>query len=169
MIITSLITVFALGASDVQNTPPSLGVYEHKYSIESQTNVDLPSVVRWKEMSIKIGLTLPTARKVAAVSSPEILHAFGKIGLPESDGLVLLNKAKEILEQSNFPCANVVPILANDLEEETSYLTLRLYVNASMQEALELDTALTHGLISSFPRLPVSLSFSVYEIEKASV
>lgn len=169
MIITSLITVFALGASDVQSTPPSLGVYAHKYQIEIKTNTDLPSVVRWKEMSLKIGLELPADHNVAAVSSPEILQAFGKIGLPEKDGLVLLNKAKEILSESNYPCANVVPIIANDLEEEISYLTLRLYVNASMQEALELDSALTHGLISSFPRLPVNLSFSVYEIEEASV
>ena len=60
---------------------------------------------------------------------------------------------------------SIVPIIANDSEEGSSYLTVRLMVNASMDKAFELDDALTRGLIASFPKLPVRLSFTVYENE----
>lgn len=165
MIITSLITIFSVGTAGLQTQPPTLGVYEQMPRLEFKTDADIPSVVAWQKMSREKGFEFPVAQGKIATIDPEIIQAFDKIGLPETDGKKLLNRAKEILSATSYSCTKVVPIIASDLEEGVSYLTLRLYVDASMEKAFELDSALTRGLISSFPRLPVRLSFAVYENE----
>lgn len=167
MFIASMITIVGLGLE-----PMTLHIYDQKHqqdSIVYKTDSDLPSVVAWKKMSRELGLQSQINQERVPDLNAELLKEFHKIGLPEKDGLALLLRAKEILGAANFPCAKVIPIVANDPEEEMSYLTLRLYVNASMEKAFELDSALTKDLISSFAKLPVRLSFSVYENESEAV
>ena len=112
MIITSLITIMTIGASDFQNQPTTLGIYDHRYqpkAIEFKTDADLPSVVAWKEMSRKLGIELPIRRAIESSSlvNAVLLQAFHRIELPDAEGLSLLTKAQEILVAASYPCTSV--------------------------------------------------------------
>lgn len=168
MIISSMIVI---SLASLQSPPPTLAIYDQNIQlnrIEYKIDTDIPSVVSWKELSKQLGLELPTNR-IQQDASPEILQAFREINLPQENGLRLLRIAKKILSEANYPCNSVIPVIARDTEEDVSYLTLRLHVKADMAKAFELDDDLTRGLISSFSRLPVRLSFTVSENEDDEV
>jgi hypothetical protein len=167
--ITSMITIVGIG---IYSQPETLHIYAPHVPAEHISVVDeLPSVVAWKKMSSVLGIKAPPhyetakARNETKAPNTDISKAFDMIALPQEHGHELLNKAKEFLSEAKFPCTSVAPILAHDPEEGASFLTLRLYVNASMEEAFKLDSSLTKDLIATFPKLPVTLSFSVYENE----
>lgn len=169
MMLASMITMFSLGLE-----PPSQHIYEQKQSyqqvtVASKTDASLPSFVEWQGKPQFLETSQQESQTKANELNSKILKEFQKIGLSSKDGIALLNRASQILTEAEYPCTTVIPIIANDPEEEMSYLTLRLYVNASMEKAFELDSMLTKGLISSFARLPIRLSFSVYENERESV
>lgn len=103
---------------------------------------------------------------VVRLSEDEDLgRSFDVIGLPRDEGFIFLNKAMEILGLTSFFCTSAVPCISSDLEENTEYLTVRLYTNASFEKSLELDSFLTRKLITTFARLPERLSFAVYETD----
>jgi hypothetical protein len=89
--------------------------------------------------------------------------AFEEIALPQSVWRPLLGKAKEALASASFTPIKIVPVLAKDMEEDQSLLTIRLYVDADFEKAMELDLFLTKSMVAFFPELPEQLSFTVYE------
>jgi hypothetical protein len=90
--------------------------------------------------------------------------AFNSCGVNEGLGTHLLGMAKGILAEMNYSNVKVKPTLVRDPEEDATYLTVRLYVNATFEESLELDSKLTSELIHRTDRLPQNLSFAVYDI-----
>lgn len=90
--------------------------------------------------------------------------AFNSSGVNEDLGNRLLGMAKGILAEMNYINVKVKPILVRDPEESATYLTVRLYVNATFEESLELDSKLTSELIQRTDSLPENLSFAVYDI-----
>lgn len=90
--------------------------------------------------------------------------AFNSCGINEDLGNRLLGMAKGILAEMNYASVKVKPILVRDPEENATYLTVRLYVNATFEESLELDSKLTSELIQRTDSLPENLSFAVYDI-----
>lgn len=167
--LASMITIFSLGLE-----PPTQHIYEQKQSyqqvvIASKSDAHLPSFVEWQGTPQFFTASPQESQTLTKEFNSNILKEFETIGLSSKEGIALFNRASEILAEEMYPCTSVIPVIANDPEEEVSYLTLRLYVNASMEKAFELDSMLTRGLISSFAKLPVRLSFSVYENERVSV
>lgn len=94
----------------------------------------------------------------------EVSVALNQCGVDEAIGNDLLNMAKGILAEMNHANVKVAPVLVTDPEENATYLTLRLYVHATFEESLQLDSKLTSELIQRVGILPESLSFSVYDI-----
>lgn len=90
--------------------------------------------------------------------------AFNSSGVNEDLGNRLLGMAKGILAEMNYTDVKVKPTSVRDPEENATYLTVRLYVNATFEESLELDSKLTNELIQRTDRLPQNLSFAVYDI-----
>lgn len=90
--------------------------------------------------------------------------AFSSSGVNEDLGNRLLGMAKGILAEMNYVGVKVKPTLVRDPEENATYLTVRLYVNATFEESLELDSRLTSELIQRTDSLPENLSFAVYDI-----
>lgn len=90
--------------------------------------------------------------------------AFSSSGVNEDLGNRLLGMAKGILAEMNYVGIKVKPTLVRDPEENAIYLTVRLYVNATFEESLELDSRLTSELIQRTDSLPENLSFAVYDI-----
>ncbi len=90
--------------------------------------------------------------------------AFNSSGVNEDLGNRLLGMAKGILAEMNYTNVKVRPTLVRDPEENTTYLTVRLYVNATFEESLELDSKLTRELIQRTDSLPENLSFAVYDV-----
>lgn len=90
--------------------------------------------------------------------------AFNSSGVNESLGNRLLGMAKGILAEMNYVSVKVKPTLVRDPEENATYLTVRLYVNATFEESLELDSKLTSELIQRTDSLPENLSFAVYDL-----
>lgn len=90
--------------------------------------------------------------------------AFSSSGVNEDLGNRLLGMAKGILAEMNYVGIKVKPTLVRDPEENATYLTVRLYVNATFEESLELDSRLTSELIQRTDSLPENLSFTVYDI-----
>lgn len=90
--------------------------------------------------------------------------AFSSSGVNEDLGNRLLGMAKGILAEMNYVGIKVKPTLVRDPEENATYLTVRLYVNATFEESLELDSRLTSELIQRTDSLPENLSFAVYDI-----
>lgn len=90
--------------------------------------------------------------------------AFSSSGVNEDLGNRLLGMAKGILAEMNYVGVKVKPTLVRDPEENATYLTVRLYVNATFDESLELDSRLTSELIQRTDSLPENLSFAVYDI-----
>ena len=94
----------------------------------------------------------------------EVSIALNQCGVDETIGNDLLNMAKGILAEMSYADIKVVPVLVTDPEENATYLTLRLYVNATFEESLQLDSKLTSELIQRTNGLPENLSFAVYDI-----
>jgi hypothetical protein len=92
-----------------------------------------------------------------------LIPAFHEIDLDYPQGITLIRKAEEILSEANFSKVSIVPALARDLEEDVTYLTLQLHVDADFETAMKLDFLLTEKLISAFRNIPTNLSFAVYE------
>ncbi len=90
--------------------------------------------------------------------------AFNISGINENLGNRLLGMAKGILAEMNYANVKVKPTLVRDPDENATYLTVRLYVNASFEESLELDSKLTSELIQRTDSLPENLSFAVYDV-----
>lgn len=170
--VASMIAIvgFSLG---IPSQPVTLHIYTQPMTAESRLVEDIPSVVTWREMHRDSNFQPPTYQVDTKFSKPvqtingELSAAFKIIALPPQQGYEILARAKEILNEAKYPCANIIPVIAHDPEEPASYLTLRLFVNANMNKTFELDSLLTKSLISAFPHLPVNLSFSVYENEGA--
>lgn len=109
---------------------------------------------------------VPTAiDRPVAYSDRDILvaRALSASGIRIEDGLSLLAKAKQLLSEERHPCVEIIPVLAHDMDEDATYLTLKMVVDTSFETSLELDASLTRGLIKSFKRIPERLSFAVYE------
>lgn len=149
--IETLIIVSYLAAAK-----PTGDVYSHQRYVEQPQSI----------ADITTQVTLPVLRIDPASDNSPITSAFKDIGLNSEIGLALLAEAKEILKSVSYPVIQVVPVVAHDLEEGKTYLTLQLYVNADFDKALELDSLLTEGMVSAFPELPQKLSFVVYENEE---
>lgn len=94
----------------------------------------------------------------------EVSLAFSRCGVDEAIGNGLLNMAKGILAEMSYADIKVEPVLVTDPEENATYLTLRLYVNATFEESLQLDSKLTSELIQRTDSLPENLSFAVYDL-----
>lgn len=92
-----------------------------------------------------------------------VARALSASGIRIEDGFSFLAKAKQLLSDAQYPCVEVIPVLAHDMDEDAIYLTLKMVVNTTFETALELDASLTRGLVKSSKRIPERLSFAVYE------
>lgn len=91
--------------------------------------------------------------------------AFDKVGINRAEGDQLLILAKGILAEMKYAETKVTSSIVNDPEENVSYLTLRLHLDADFETTLKLDSILTRELVSRTESLPEKLSFAVYELE----
>lgn len=118
-----------------------------------------------------IGTAMPTmttwnvALQAATPPINSIHIAFDKVGINRAEGDQLLVLAKGILAEMNYADTKVTSSIVNDPEENESYLTLRLHVDADFDTSLKLDSILTRELVSRTESLPEKLSFAVYELE----
>lgn len=117
-----------------------------------------------------IGNAMPTmttwGMALQAVAPVNSLHlAFDRVGVNRTDGDQLLGLAKGILAEMKYFDIKVTPSIVNDPEENASYLTLRLHIDADFDTTLKLDSILTRELVSRTESLPEKLSFAVYELE----
>lgn len=87
-----------------------------------------------------------------------------RAGISLEDGNKVLLIAKDILAEMNFPAIRMTPELINDPDEDVEYLNIKLHINASFEQALELDSALTRNLLSRVENLPERVTFAVYDI-----
>lgn len=110
--------------------------------------------------------TITTWNMFQGTVTPEssLQLAFDNVGVNRVVGNQLLSMAKGILAEMNYSHVEVVPSLVKDPEENASYLTLCLHVNATFEESLALDSKLTNELISRSVNMPENLSFAVYDI-----
>lgn len=155
-IIETVIFIGALAAgADAPN--PTKNIYERQRQHHMLSTKLAHTQVPW--------LTAPAILDSADAEYARLLQAFREIGLPKEEGLMLLARAKEILQTASYPAVEVVPIISRDMEENRSYLTVQLLVGADLEKALELDCRLTEGMVAAFSKLPERLSFAVYEKE----
>ncbi|MEQ1638739.1 MAG: hypothetical protein ABL903_18930 [Methylococcales bacterium] len=116
-----------------------------------------------------LGNALPTLTTWGIVQQAftpvnSIQLALDSIGISRAIGSQLLSMAKGILAELNYSEVKVSTSLVRDPEENVSYLTLCLHVNATFEESLALDSKLTKELISRAVNIPENLSFAVYDI-----
>lgn len=102
---------------------------------------------------------------LAVAMDSDIHLAFDNVGIDRNVGDKFLDLAKGILAELNYPNIKVTPSFARDPEENASYLTLCLHVNASFEESLALDSKLTRELVYRTDNIPENLTFAVYEME----
>lgn len=137
--------------NDVYKMPASIPVphaMDDSLALPTFVNGPQDTITTWKPNPLKSDLGI----------------AFNSSGVNENLGNHILNMAKGILAEMNYSDVKVKPTLVRDPEENATYLTLRLYVNATFEESLELDSKLTSELIQRTDSLPENLSFAVYDI-----
>lgn len=100
--------------------------------------------------------------EVAQTNPVDLALAQAKIPLDEGNQALLI--AKGVLAEMQFPIKRIAPQLINDPEGDCYYLNLKLYIDSTFEESLELDTILTKQLSSRVEILPERLSFSVYDL-----
>jgi hypothetical protein len=111
-----------------------------------------------------LGNALPTLTTWGIVQQAftpvnSIQLALDSIRVSRAIGSQLLSMA-----ELNYSEVEVSTSLVRDPEENVSYLTLCLHVNATFEESLALDSKLTKELISRAVNIPENLSFAVYDI-----
>lgn len=163
MIAESLITIsiLAAGAQLNRNTRDTYNVQPPSREVSTSLisfGVTPPTLLGQAYVSTTIGSTI-----VYSDSDIMVARALSASGIRFEDGFLFLAKAKQLLSDAQYPCVEVVPVLAHDMDEDATYLTLKMVVNTTFEKSLELDASLTRGLIKSFKRIPECLSFAVYE------
>ena len=174
MLLETAITIISFGIHDLN--------FDH-YPITSDVyKVVTVTSMPVKNESSKIGsvgsLTIPTSfinkaipsmpkwdmvlQAVAPVSNVHL--AFERAGINRSEGDHLLNLAKGILAEMKYSDVKATPSLVTDPEENATYLTICLHVNATFEESLALDSKLTRELVYRTDKIPENLSFAVYDI-----
>jgi len=88
--------------------------------------------------------------------------AFKETRINSQEGNKVLAIAKGILAEMSSPVASETAEVINDPDENVAYLNIRLHINTSFEEALEIDSQLTRSLLSRVGKLPERLTFAVY-------
>lgn len=163
MIAESIISISLLAAG-AQLTRNTKDAYQIQQSQKEMVVTPPPSMVLWNATTaLPYGYPTNSSTPLFTDSDIAVARAFSASGIRIEDGLIFIGKAKEILNDAQYPCVDLIPTLALDLDEGVTYLTLKLRVKATFEKSLELDSILTRGLVNSFKRLPERLSFAVYE------
>lgn len=98
--------------------------------------------------------------------TPDVIsNYFNLINLPIQDGMHLLKINKAYLALNSFAVQKIEPIVSFDSEEDSTYLNIRLYVEASFEKTLELDYLMTKNLVKSTQYIPEKVSFTVHTDE----
>lgn len=175
MFLQTAITVISFGVhgADLGHYPVTTDVYKVVAATSMPVNSESkePTFVGGAVIPTTfIGNAMPTmttwGMALPALAPVNSLHlAFDRVGVNRVDGDQLLSLAKGILAEMKYFDVKVTPSVVNDPEENVSYLTLRLHVDADFESTLKLDSLLTRELVARTDLLPENLSFAVYELE----
>jgi hypothetical protein len=89
---------------------------------------------------------------------------FNKAGIDFSIGNELLEMAKGILAEASYTDISITPDLSDDPDENSMLLTFSIYIKATFEESLAIDTLLTRELIKRVGNLPENLSMIVHDL-----
>lgn len=139
------------------------------YKLEQKEKVtELIKSTHSTQIKLPGGVAAPSlilGREFVLTAQPNPINlalAQASISLEEGNQALLI--AKGVLAEMRFPIKRVLPQLINDPEGDCYYLNLKLYIDSTFEESLELDTLLTKQLSSRIETLPERLSFSVYNL-----
>jgi len=86
---------------------------------------------------------------------------FTQIHLNSDDGNELISTAKSILSELDIALSKIHPVIYEDTEESSIYLTFQLVIDRDFKTACAIDTAFTRMLVSRVDSIPENLTFEV--------
>ena len=174
MLLKTAITVISFGihSPNFEHLPITSDVYRVVSATSTTLNRE-PREISYAGTALLpttfIGNAMPSVTSwgmpVQATSPVNSIHlAFESVGVSRVEGDHLLTLAKGILAEMKYFDVVITPSIVHDPEENSSYLTLRLHVDADFESTLKLDSCLTKELVARTNLLPEKLSFAVYEL-----